>query len=405
MSKTSRRRRHRLSRDDSARGALAKLALIAVLAAGCGARPLGDAHGASASPTFSSVSLATSIETSAGSWAIVPMGRLDQPLNTFWQLFYRPNGVARWSDKASALAVATNGGLLLATGNGRSIAVGVRPANLLNFSPLMVTSDDGSSLSPVSPVSALAEQPDALAIGVGGQSLALTTAGGGEVVESAAGLSGWHELTTLSGLNKTPPGRACRLVSMTAVAVVAGHAVIGADCRNGGEVGIFASQGAWRLIGPRLPAVLADGTVTVLGLQRTDNGLCAVLEVSKGHDRSLVAAWTTGAGATWRISPVLDLGSKNVVSLGPDGSTGLFVLESSTGASHSIAIVSGPGENWRRLPSPPSNTETLVFGPGNTVDALTVNDITFTDFELAAGGASWTEAQVMNVPIEFGSSS
>ena len=34
-------------------------------------------------------SLATSIETSAGTWAVVPMGHLDQPLNTFWQLFFR----------------------------------------------------------------------------------------------------------------------------------------------------------------------------------------------------------------------------------------------------------------------------------------------------------------------------
>jgi hypothetical protein len=349
--------------------------------------------------------MATSIETSAGSWAAVPMGYLDQPLNTFWQLFFRPYGVSRWSDEAEALAVATNGGILLATGDGRSIAVGVRPANLLEFSPLMVTSDGGSSLSPVSPVSALAEQPDALAVGVAGESLALTTADGGEVLQSAEGFSDWHELTTASGLDRSSAGRTCGLVSMTAVAVTAGQAVIGADCRNAGEVGIFAKQGTWRLIGPRLPTTLDGGIVTVLGLQRTSSGLCAVLEVSKGDATSLLAAWTADAGASWSDSPVLDLGSKKVLSIGPDGSRGLFVLGSLTSTSDSVEVVSGPGGSWRGLPSPPATTETLVFGPGDRVDALGVDDTLFTDYELTQGGAGWTKAQVMNVDIQFGSSS
>lgn len=404
MSKTQRARHHRWRRDGGRRGALTALALIAIFASGCG-EPVGHAHGASASPTFSSVPLATSIETSGGSWAVVPMGHLDQPLNTFWQLFYRPYGVSHWSDKASALAVATNGGILLATGDGRSIAVGVRPANLLDFSPLMVTSGDGSSFSPLSPVSALAKQPDALAVGAGGESLALTTARGGEVVESAAGLSGWHELTTASGLERSPAGRACGVVSMTAVAVTAGRAVIGADCRNAGAVGIFASQGAWRLVGPKLPAVLDHGIVAVLGLQRTDGGLRAVLEVSNRHAASLVAAWMTDDSATWSVSPVLNLGSRHVLSIGPDGSTGLFVLESRTGASDSLEVVSGPGQSWSGLPAPPTTTETMVFGPGGRVDALAVNDTFLTDFELAQGGAGWKKAQVIHVPIEFGSSS
>ena len=96
-------------------------------------------------------SLATSIETSAGTWAVVPMGHLDQPLNTFWQLFFRAKGATRWSDYASALAVATNGGLLVATPNGRSLVVGIRPANLLDYSPLLVTANNGRTWIPASP--------------------------------------------------------------------------------------------------------------------------------------------------------------------------------------------------------------------------------------------------------------
>jgi len=405
LSNLHRRRARQWRKERTGQVVLVTLALVVIFAAGCSAGTVSDAHGGPASPVASSVPLATSIETSSGSWAVVPMGNLSQPLNTFWQLFFRPNGVSSWSDKASALAVATNGGLLLATGDGRSLAVGVRPANLLYYSPLLVTSDDGSSLSPVSPVPALAEQPDALAVGVGGRWLALTTSSGGEVVESTADLGGWHELTTAGALEQSPAGRTCGLVSMTAVGVAGGQAVIGADCRHAGEVGIFARQGAWRLIGPVLPAALDGGIVAVLGLQRTGSGLCALLEVSTGQGTSLVAAWTADAGATWSVSGVLDLGSEKVLSIGPDGPTGLFVLESLTSASDSVEVVSGPGGSWRRLPSTPGNTETVVFGPGDTVQALVVDDTVFTDWELSQGATSWREAQVINVPIQFGSSS
>jgi hypothetical protein len=379
--------------------------------AGCSAGSTGDAHRASTSPSAGNASLATSIETSAGSWAVVPMGHLDDPLNTFWQLFFRPDGGSRWTDKDSVLAVATNGGIVLATGDGRSLVVGVRASSLLKFSPLMVTPDGGSPWSAGSPVNALAEEPDALAVGAGGVSLALTASGGGEVVESAAGLAGWHEVTAVSGLGQSSAGRSCGLASMTAVAVVGAQPVIGADCRNAGKVGIFTgagaagAAGAWRLVGPSLPAALDHGTVTVLGLQRTTSGLRAVLEVSKGDDSRLVAAWTTGVGATWSVSPVLDLGSRKVLSIGPDGSTGLFVLESLSGTSDAVEVVSGAGASWSGVPAPPVNTETLVFDRGGTVDALAVDDTVFTDWELTDGAAGWTKTQVVHVPIQFGSSS
>jgi hypothetical protein len=400
------RRRPRLRRTKrraEERG-LATLALMAIAAAGCAAGPVSDALNASPSPTLTGISLATSIETAAGSWAAVPMGHLDQPLNTFWQLFFRPNGGAGWSDKAEGLGVATNGGLLLATGGGQSLAVGVQPANLLHFSPLLVTSNGGSSFSPVTPVATLAQQPDALAVGAAGQWLALTTAAGGQVFESAAGLASWHELTTTSSLGQSAAGRTCGIVAMTAVAVDSGRAVIGADCSEAGEVGIFASADAWRLAAPRLPAALDHGTVTVLGLQQTDVGLRAALEVSEGHDTSLVAAWTTDGGATWSVSSVLGLGSRRVLSIGPDGPAGLFVLASLTGASDSVEVVSGPGGSWRGLPSAPASTQTLVFGPADTADALAVNDTVFTDWKLTQGATGWMKAQVIDVPIAFGSS-
>jgi len=335
------------------------------------------------------------------------MGRLGQPLNTFWQLFFRPaDGLSRWSDEASALAVATNGGLVLATPDGRSLAVGIRPANRLDFSPLVVTSDGGRSWSPAAPLPSLAKQPDALAVGPVGRALSLTTtATGDEVLESREGLASWHLLTTANGLGSSPAGHACGLVSITAVGSTRAGSFIGAGCRRAGVVGIFsASRGGWRLVGPSLPSSLHRGGATVVGLRSTNDGLCALVAVSDGHDTILVAAWTANGGGTWRDGPALKLGSGQLRSFGPDGETGLFVLSSGTAAPHAAEVISGPGAGWRALPALPINTATLVFGPVGRVDALAVSDDVFADWVLRSEPASWTRAQVMNVPIEFGSS-
>ena len=151
-------------------GAIVLAALSAAAVSACGSRagapsPLARVQGATIHP-----SLATSIETSAGSWVTVPMGHLDQPLNTFWQLFFRPRGARQWSNTASALAVATNGGLVLATDAGKSLTIGIRPTNYLAYSPLIVTSN-ARSWSSATPLGALAEQPDALAVTAGGAAL------------------------------------------------------------------------------------------------------------------------------------------------------------------------------------------------------------------------------------------
>ena len=44
--------------------------------------------------------------------AIVAMGTLSDPINTFWQLFFRPNSTSRWT-LATPPGVADNGGLVI----------------------------------------------------------------------------------------------------------------------------------------------------------------------------------------------------------------------------------------------------------------------------------------------------
>ena len=113
--------------------ALSLLASVALAACSSGGSP---PHDSASAPTFTTP-LATSLPTSAGTWASVPMGHLDQPLNTFWQLLFRPSGGGPWSSHVQATAVATNGGLVLASPHASGLIAGVLPSNLLTFSPLI----------------------------------------------------------------------------------------------------------------------------------------------------------------------------------------------------------------------------------------------------------------------------
>ena len=385
--------------------AFALMALGALAVSGCGATTVAGPTARARSATVRA-SLATSAETSAGSWAVVAMGHLGQPLNTFWQLFFRPAGASAWSDRASALAVATNGGLIVATQSGKSLAVGIRSANNLSYSPLIVTSDARSWL-PAEPVGALADQPDALAIAAGGEALALVGDGrAAQVLVSATGLTSWRALASESALAASPPGRACGIVSLTAVGYSAGHRLIGASCRRGGVVGIFTEHGStWRLVGPGLLQPFGHSSTEVLGLQTTTAGLCALVGLTGRRSAQLVAACTSGSRLTWRVSPaVLLAGPEGVVSFGPVAKVGLFALIWGSAHPDMLAVLGESHMTWSTLHSPPAQTATVVFAPVGRVDALVVDDTSFTDWRLAGGGRRWSREQNLHVAIQFGSS-
>jgi hypothetical protein len=381
--------------------------VCAALCSSCGAKPVG----ATTTTTTPEVraSLATSVETAAGTWAAVPMGHLDQPLNTFWQLFFRPRGSAPWSDRASSLAVATNGGLILATQNGSSLAVGVLPANRLNFSPLLVTAST-RTWSTGDPISSLDPQPDALAIDGGGRALALVGAGGAtRVLASPASLRNWQTLATERDLADSAAGRACGLVAVTAVGYAATRPLIGASCSRADVVGIFAHQGdTWRLAGSRLPPLAHKGRVDVLGLQPIVGGLCALISVTvRAVDggTSTIAACMSDSSMRWMLSRALPITQPDsTISFGPAGPLGVSVLVSSSGHPTRLALLRRPGEAWSFLPTPPAGTAAVTVGQHGGVDALAENNTTFTDWRFDGASHSWTRAQVMTVAIQFGSS-
>lgn len=396
---------HRPTSKRTLAAALAAGPLLSVLLAGCA--PVAVAPPRAADPVNVNVaSLATSTETSGGSWAVVPMGHLNQPLNTFWQLFYRANRATRWVDEASSLGVATNGGLLLATPGGTRLVVGVLPANLLTFSPVLVFPGTGRAWTPAAPVAALAPHPGALAVGMAGSAVVLSSGGSGEVLKGSVGGSPWRRLTSAAALAASPAGRACGLASLTGVALLGRSAVIGADCRRVGVAGVFVAAGrGWRLAAPGAPS-LAGSRVGVLELRPSGGGLCALLAVARGRQRGVAAAWRPGEpSGRWRVTSVRWLpAGEAVASVGPDGPEGLFVLTSGAGAPASVQVWRGPTAPWVTLPPPPNGTSTVAFGRDGTVDALTVSDTTFASWTLGRAGHDWVRTQLAEIPIPFGSS-
>ncbi|HTZ64453.1 MAG TPA: hypothetical protein VMB51_10140 [Solirubrobacteraceae bacterium] len=364
-----------------------------------------SAHDSETAPALPTP-LATSLPTAAGTWATVPMGHLGQPLNTFWQLLFRPAVGGPWSNHIEATAVATNGGLVLGSPRGAALIAGIRPSNLLTFSPLIYTSSAGRSWSNGLLPRGLAARPDALAADSLTQALALVEgATGAQVLASAGNLSAWRTAVTQRQLAGTSAGRACGLSALTAVAYLGGSPLVGASCGRPGVAGLFLQRaGRWQLLGGALPAALARARVEVLALERADGGIGALLDVSGTVAQSgLIAAWY--AGGRWSGSAPLPVGlSERVASVGPTGSDGMFALLTSASRPARLALASGPGAGWRQLPSPPAGTATVAFDPSAGAEALAVQGSTLDVWTLDRGTRAWARRQSLKVDVEYGSS-
>jgi hypothetical protein len=383
-----------------ARLAATMLALVAAVpAAGCGsAAPVGGAATAGSPPGGP---LATSLTTAAGTWAVAVMGGSAAEHNNFWQLFMRPAGASRWR-LVTPPGVADNGGLVVAGAGGRSLISAIRPSQYLTYTPLAVTRDGGMAWAAAGPLDAvLASSPDALAAEPGtGRLLAVLTSGAAEV--AAPGYTRWSTLVTRRALAVTPAGRRCGLDSLTAAAVTpSGEPLLAGNCSHPGSVGIFTTRGGtWQAAGPALAGTLDRQHVTVLRLTRAANTLAALLQAGTGPAASLLAAWSADNGSHWALSPPVRLGGAQVTSasFGPAGAAVITL------PGNRAEAITGPAGSWRALPALPAGTAALAAGPGGGFDALAVHRTRLTVWQLAGGSATWHAAQVINVPIQFGSS-
>ena len=381
----------------SRRTTSASLLAVTMLAAGCGsaARQAG-APAAPAPPP----SLATSLVTTTGTWAVAVMGGPAAEHNNFWQLFVRPATTGKWR-LATPPGVASNGGLVLASPGAGSVVAGFRPSQDLSYSPLATTRDNGTAWTPGLLDAALANVPDALAAAPGGgHLLALLASGQAEL--SGPGGAGWTKLATRQTLAASPAGRSCGLGSLTAAAFSpSGVPLLAASCTHPGTAGIFGyASGTWRPAGPTLAATYAHQEISVLWLTTTAGTTTALLAAGTGSAAHLLAAWSTGGGAHWALSPPLPLRGAKLTSTssGPGGTVAVVLT-----GNHAQAIT-GPAGAWRPLPALPPGTATLAPGPSGGWDALAVHSTRLTVWRLPPGRTAWTATQTISVFIQFGSS-
>jgi len=367
------------------------------LAAGCGsvARQPGGPAGPVRPP-----SLSTSLVTATGTWAVAVMGGSAAEHNNFWQLFVRPAAVGKWR-LATPPGVASNGGLVVASPGAGSVVAGFRPSQELSYSPLATTHDNGAAWTPGLLDAALADVPDALAAAPGGAHL-LALLASGQAELSGPGGTGWTKLVTRQTLAASPAGRSCGLGSLTAAAFSpSGVPLLAASCTRPGTAGIFGyASGTWRLAGPTLPATYAHQDVSVLRLTTTAGTTTALLTAGAGSAAHLLAAWSTGGGAHWALSPPLPLHGAKLISAssGPGGTMAVVLT------GNRAQAITAPAGTWRPLPTLPPGTATLAPESAGGWDALAVHSTRLTVWQLPRGGAAWAAAQTISVFIQFGSS-
>jgi len=368
---------------------------IVTITVGCSSHSTASSSATSADASVG-VPLTTSVATPNGTWATFPMGHLDDPTNTFWELFTLPGGSERWAQHTPP-DVADNGGLVIAPTSAGAV-VGFRPSELLSFSPLASTDDGGTTYTPGLLSGGLANVPDALSVSPSGEAAALTTT---QVLTSAAALSAWQPATTVAAIDASPAGLACGVRQVTAVLTTGTDIVVGLSCSKPGVVGLLQRTGsAFVSAGVQLPSTDAKAVIEVLRIAAYQHGVAALIGVRNGSATSYIAAWNSTPGSpTWTLSAPEAVGGA-LISTGVTSGSGFVVLSKADSGTLAAAAIAGQGSNWTQLAAPPAGTATISVS-GDRTDALVVDSATFIDYRLTSG--QWAKAQTVQVAIPYGS--
>jgi hypothetical protein len=369
----------------------------AVVLAGC------SAGSPSATATSSAPAglppLTASLGTGTATWVAVPMGHLNDPENTFWELFVRQVSGPRWA-LVTPPGVADNGGLVLAAAPGSAV-VAFRPSQSLSFSPVATTTDGGRTYLPGLIPSGVADAPAAVAAGAAGAEWALTD-GGADVLGRASATGAWTTRATAAGLARLPGAKSCGVTKFSGVTLTSAGAVLGSGCSRPGVAGVFEQTGTgFAFTGPNLPAAANGSMADVVRLTSSPAGLAVLVRLRSGNRADYEVAWrpTGSSGWTWS-SPLTVPGRLVSTSTSPAGGFAL-VATTAAGVLEGSTIAAG-GPNWNTLPVLP-NDAAVVTVDGRRTDALAVTSGTFTDYLLGAGG-TWVRTQTIDVSIPYGSS-
>ena len=139
-------------------------------------------------------------------------------------------------------------------------------------------------------------------------------------------------------------------------------------------------------------------------LTPVDGGVSAIVAAATATKTVLVGLHL-GANGSWASSPALPLeAAETLSSSGTLPSGGVFV-QLSDGSAQRIEVLDAPGDPWVSLPAPPVMPAVIAFSRTGRVDAFSVDGSTVTDYTLDRALKHWARSQVIDVPIQYGSSS
>lgn len=403
-------------RRSCSRSRAAVVAGVVVLAIGvtaCTSPPPTSGVSTGAAGPVTDFPMTQALSDAAGTWATLPMGHLDDPVNTFWQLFGRSGCVVAgctstggWS-LATPPGVASNGGLMFAATAAGALTAGFGPTLDLQFSPLAETTDGGSTWSPGVLPGALAQVPDALAGTGSSLRMALLSGHGGEVVSSSGDLDTWKPMLTEQALATATTSSGCALDALTAVdfgnpgSGSPAQAYAAGACSHGATVPIYRLEGGTGLpVGPRL-RMPAETPIRVDRLVTTDAGLTALVATGSGHSAEVVLATSADGEAPWSVSAPLTTTGRSVESTSVTPTGGMVVVLAGARGSETASVVS-TGSSWRALPPLPASTSVVAAEPGGQYEALVGSGSTLDVDALVAG--DWHKRASLDVPIQYGSS-
>jgi hypothetical protein len=372
-----------------------------VAACGASAPSSASASGAGGAAPVT-VSMATSLATTADDWAVVPMSA--DP--AFWQVFSRAGNSAAWK-LVTPPGVAINGGIVASADGASALAVAVRPSQHLTFSPLAATANGGGSWSTSGPINAaVAASPGAFA--ADGSHLAALLSDGTVETSSDAGAT-WSTLAKSDAIAASPAAKGCGgAVQVTSLSFGATSTEIlaGGTCGTSGTAAIFSYSSGTGWQRESLPVSgqlvrFTAGTALIKGKA----GLAALW---------LGTGWTGYAGSAPASPPstsrILSTSaslpvSGSVTAAGTLSDAGAWVLlADGRAATASLPGTAGGTPRWVPLPPVPAHTSVLASGPAGSVDALAASGETLTVWRLAPKATAWSMVQTISVPIQVGSS-
>ena len=345
---------------------------------------------------------ASPLASSSQSFVTVAMGRPPAVADTFWQLLVRA-GAGPWRI-VTPPGVAANGGLVVAGSAPSGLLSAFVPSQQLRFTPLARSAGTPSPWRAAILPAALAPLPDALAVTPNGGALALVRRDSVEV--SSTALGSWHPLVTLRSLRAAPVSARCRLDAFTALAATpAGGVVVGGRCAQAGAVAIIAlHNGVWRQLPIVLPSGLATAGIEVLRLRSVTGGLSALMLAAIGARRWLFEARLAPGASGFTSSPALALAPGEVLeSTGVLASGGFVVVVAGRDGERAEAFsAAGPPSSLGALPP---GTSVVAIGPTGVLEAFVARGGTLTVERRTSAHARFVAAQVLKVPIDYGSSS